>query len=113
MTPRFKTRSNAGDPQTSARRNLIGSVGEEIVVEHDRKLLADTGHEELSERVRHVAKLEGDGAGYDVLSFDLDGNEKHLEAKTTTGPSCTPFYMTRNELEFSRLKPSRYFVYRL
>ena len=40
----------------------------------------------------------GDGAGFDVLSFDLGGKERLIEVKTTNGAARTPFFMTRNEM---------------
>jgi hypothetical protein len=36
----------------------------------------------LAAAVRHVAVFEGDGAGYDVASFELDGSERFVEVKT-------------------------------
>jgi uncharacterized protein DUF3883 len=31
-------------------------------------------------------RLRGDGAGYDIFSFDTTGAPKYIEVKTTTGP---------------------------
>lgn len=56
---------------------------------------------------------DGDGAGYDVLSFDAQGKERFLEVKTTVGSQTAPFYMTRNELSFSRERPKEFRICRL
>ena len=37
--------------------------------------------------VVHVAKVEGDGAGYDIKSYTSDGEQKFIEVKTTRGAS--------------------------
>ncbi len=39
----------------------------------------------LAEKVRHVSQLQGDGAGYDIESYSLDGTIKYVEVKTTKG----------------------------
>ena len=54
-----------------------------------------------------------DGAGYDVLSYTLEGDKKFIEVKTTRGSSKTPFYMSSNELEFSKAHQDRYYLYRV
>jgi hypothetical protein len=41
---------------------------------------------------------DGDGAGFDVLSFEPDGRERLIEVKTTNGTAATPFFLTRNEM---------------
>jgi hypothetical protein len=45
-----------------------------------------------------VSHVDGDGAGYDILSFDTDGSDRVIEVKTTKGWERTPFHITRNEL---------------
>ena len=52
---------------------------------------------DLARKVRWVAQEDGDGAGYDIHSFEHDGRERLIEVKTTTGGRMTPFYLTRNE----------------
>jgi hypothetical protein len=37
--------------------------------------------------------------GYDVQSFETDGEERLLEIKTTCGNERTPFWMTRRECD--------------
>jgi hypothetical protein len=44
---------------------------------------------------------DGDGAGYDVLSFDLAGRERLLEVKTTNGSARMLFSVTRNERDLA------------
>jgi hypothetical protein len=48
-----------------------------------------------------MAAEDGDGAGYDILSFDPSGKERLIEVKTTNGAAKTPFFLTRNEHETS------------
>ncbi len=45
-----------------------------------------------------MAEQDGDGAGYDIASFDPRGHPRFIEVKTTNGWDRTPFHITRNEL---------------
>ncbi|MGE8425014.1 MAG: DUF3883 domain-containing protein, partial [Sphingobacterium siyangense] len=51
--------------------------------------------------------------GYDVLSYDEQGNTIYIEVKTTKGNELTPFYLSENELEFLKLNHFKYFIYRI
>lgn len=61
----------------------------------------------------HTSVIEGDGAGFDILSFTPYGELKFIEVKTTTGGKGTPFMMTFNEVAFSELHANQYYLYRL
>jgi len=79
--------------------------------EHHR--LNQAGKPKLADKVEHISKTKGDGAGYDILSFELDGKERFIEVKTTAFAKETPFYASRNEIEFSRYSANQYYLYRL
>lgn len=84
--------------ERDARNRLLGRAGEERVLVHERASLLSAGRPDLAERIRWVSHVDGDGAGYDILSFDLDGRDRLIEVKTTNGWERTPFHITRNEL---------------
>src|SRR6266404_40007 len=88
------------------RNRALGKAGEEFVVELERRKLAGADRSDLAKKVRWVAAEDGDGAGYDVLSFDLAGDERLLEVKTTNGPARTPFFLTRTEREVATERPA-------
>lgn len=68
----------------------------------ERRALVPAGRDDLAALVRHVAVEDGDGLGYDVLSFDPIADEPlFIEVKTTRYSRELPFYVTRNEIEFS------------
>ena len=97
-------------------RNL-GKAGESLVYEHERRRLQSLGRKDLSDSVRWVARDDGDGYGFDILSFNGKGDEAEqelwLEVKTTNGSATTPFYITRNELRVSKQRPDEFRVFRL
>lgn len=96
-----------------AKNRQLGLAGEEAVIEAERKALIAAGRQDLADRILHVAKVEGDGAGYDVKSFRSDGQEKFIEVKTTRGDEQTAFYVSANEVQFSACHSARYYLYRI
>jgi hypothetical protein len=56
---------------------------------------------------------EGDGAGYDILSFDGLGRKKYIEVKTTRGGLNTDFFISPNELAFAISKDMEFSIYRV
>lgn len=102
------------DPVERDHRNrTLGRAGEAFVVEIERKRLEEAGRLDLARNIRWVAAEDGDGAGYDVLSFDQTGSERLIEVKTTNGAARTPFFLTRNERELSSERPTDWRIYRV
>jgi len=102
------------DPVERDRRNrALGRAGEEFVIELERRQLVDQGRQDLSGKIRWIADEEGDGAGYDVLSFAPTRQERLLEVKTTNGSARTPFFLSRNELEVSKERQEDWRIYRV
>ena len=103
--------------ERDARNRNLGKAGESLVYEHERRRLQSLGREDLSESVRWVARDDGDGYGFDILSFAGKGDkaeqELWLEVKTTNGSATTPFYITKNELKVSNQRPDVFRIFRL
>lgn len=99
--------------EIEARNRAIGLAGELAVLEIEDRRLRKAGKRSLAERIEHVAKTRGDGLGYDLVSFELDGRERLIEVKTTPRALLTPFFVTRNEVEVSKRRAEVYHLYRL
>lgn len=95
------------------RNRALGRAGEERVVFHERSTLRAAGREDLAQKVRWVSDEDGDGAGYDIASFALDGRDRVIEVKTTNGWERTPFYISRNELAVAEERRSHWCLFRL
>ena len=80
------------------RNRTLGRAGEQRVLAHERATLLAAGRTALAEQIRWVSELDGDGAGYDIRSFETDGSSRLIEVKTTNGWERSPFHITRNEL---------------
>lgn len=96
-----------------ARNTSLGVAGEEFVVRFEHWRLNQLGQPKLADRVEHVSQTQGDGLGYDVLSFDANGKERFIEVKTTAFGKETPFFVTRNELDFSKDAKDHFVLCRL
>ncbi len=96
-----------------ARNRMLGKAGEERIVLFERTRLNARGRSDLSRKVRWVSEEDGDGAGYDVLSFDNNGKERLLEVKTTIGHQTTPFFLSDNERSLSQERPDAFRLVRL
>ena len=90
-----------------------GATGERLVVDYERTWLREHGRGDLADRVRWTARDDGDGLGYDVLSYSSDGHERYIEVKTTALGALTPFYLSSAELDFARRHPQSYALYRV
>lgn len=91
----------------------LGLAGEQLIYEREKQLLIDQDRVDLARKVRWVSQEDGDGAGYDIKSYDATGAERWIEVKTTRGGSTTPFYLTSNENEVASERPDAFRLYRL
>jgi hypothetical protein len=96
-----------------ARNASLGLAGEELVLAYERQRLITHGCDALADRIEHVSKNRGDGAGFDVLSFETSGAERFIEVKTTAFGKQTPFFASRNEVEFAKAYEHQFRLYRL
>ncbi|MGN6539095.1 MAG: DUF3883 domain-containing protein [Mesorhizobium sp.] len=95
------------------RNRRLGAAGEQFVVELERNRLTGCDRLDLARKVRWVAQEDGDGAGFDVLSFTPAGEERLIEVKTTNGSARTPFFLTRNERDVAIERADTWRLYRV
>lgn len=107
----YKTRTNYLAREAS--NTALGSAGELFIVNYEQAQLIYLKKEKLADRVERVSETEGDQAGFDILSFDETGKDKYIEVKTTKYGKQTPFFISSNELDFSKRNSERYHLYRL
>lgn len=88
----------------------IGELGELLVIQYEKEKLEKLG---IKKKPVHVSKSKGDGLGYDILSYNEDGEEILIEVKTTVQGVSAPFYITKNELIRSERDNRKFFLYRV
>ena len=92
------------------KHRRLGERGEEIVLNAERDFLKEND-KALAKRIRQISK-ENTSAGYDILSFEEDGQNKYIEVKSTiNSPSSKAnFLITINEYEKSK-ELKNYYIY--
>ncbi len=94
--------------------NRLGKSGEEFVLHYEKCRLANVGREDLAIEVEWTSKEKGDGAGYDIRSFDESkDDELFIEVKTTNSGKYQPFFISDNEVAFSGINFQQYALYRV
>ncbi|QLQ14383.1 MAG: DUF3883 domain-containing protein [Brevundimonas sp.] len=97
-----------------AANRRLGLSGERRIYNHEIARLIAADRMDLAKRVEWTSQAHGDGAGYDIRSFDPpSGDDRFIEVKSTKGGARTDFFLSRNERAFSEEEPDRYRLYRL
>src|SRR5699024_8647553 len=99
--------------EREARNQSLGEAGEQFVINLERARLIHVGKDSLADRVEQVSATVGPSAGFDIKSFEEGGEDRFIETKTTKYGKNTPFFVTPNEIQFSRENASSYYLYRL
>ena len=93
-----------------ADRNETGDLGEQFVLELERKRLAGTPYANLV-NANYSEDLQ---AGFDILSFTESGQPIHIEVKSTRRCNIDePFFMSLNEKRFAEHCRDKGLDYRL
>src|ERR1043166_2409080 len=95
------------------KNRTLGKRGESFILELEKRRLQAVGRVDLAKKVRWISEEDGDGLGYDIRSFEENGDTRFIEVKTTNRNETTPFYITQKELECSREKTDHYYLYRV
>lgn len=99
--------------QRDAANRRLGRDGEEWICVVEKQRLTDAGRPDLADLVEWVSQSQGDGLGYDVLSFTPAGVERWIEVKTTNAGQSAPFLLTRRELDVWRTNVDQYQLVRV
>jgi hypothetical protein len=96
-----------------AANRRLGRAGEQWALDFEHQRLVEAGQATLFQQVDWVSDRLGDGADYDILSYDAPSQPRYIEVKTTNAGHAAPFVISRNELDFSREAGNAFFLYRL
>ena len=99
------------DKQT--RSQEIGNIGEEYIFELEKEKLAELN---IDKKPEWVSK-KNDSYGFDILSYRKKENGEiyriYIEVKTTTGNLHNQFYVSKLEMEVSKINSNQYVLTRV
>jgi hypothetical protein len=120
--PKGKRASEEGDLKSARVRGKVvaneqankelGELGEKLVLALEKDRLSGLGRSDLAKRVKRESETD-DSLGYDIRSFDEEGDEIFIEVKTTNSSKESRFFITDNELCCARTFQNKYRLYRL
>jgi Domain of unknown function (DUF3883) len=97
-----------------AENRRLGRFGEEWVLEFEQRRLHDEeARPDLAKKIEWVSDTRGDGAGYDIASFNPDATPRLIEVKTTGMGKQAPFFVSANEVRVSSREREAYQLYRV
>ncbi|WP_395702222.1 DUF3883 domain-containing protein [Aquabacterium sp.] len=99
--------------ERESQNRSLGRAGEDFAMDFERWRLRELGVAQLADQVEHVSATQGDGLGYDIRSFEVDGSERLIEVKTTSFGERTPFFVSANEVRVARDRSAQFRLYRL
>lgn len=97
---------NINQMEASINKIDAGKLGEKIVKKYEKEKLFRLGKYGLANKVDIISqvddKITHDGDGYDVISFNEDGEEIYIEVKSsmTTSTNHVKFNISKKELDF-------------
>lgn len=122
-----KQKSNSGEKLQTRRtktdynkinisKEKVGKDSEKLVYDLEKEKLIKDNREDLAEKVFWESEENGDGAGYDIKSFekrDEEYIEIYIEVKGTNKSINEPFDISKNEIEASNRYKEQYYIYRV
>lgn len=109
-------RTKADYNKINISKEKVGKDSEKLVFDLEKERLIKENREDLAEEVFWESEENGDGAGYDIKSFERkDGEyiEIYIEVKGTNKSINEPFDISKNEIEASNKYKEQYYIYRV
>lgn len=92
------TGSNSSSRRYSKKSDKVGKLGEEIVLEFERSKLIRENRPDLATKVNWHREDSGNRTpGWDITSYDKDGQELYIEVKASEGQKISDVELTINE----------------
>lgn len=112
-TYRKRVASKYNFQEQEIKNRVLGFMGEEFTYNFEKTRLTSLNRIDLAKKVEWISRDKGDGSGFDILSFDTNGEERFIEVKTTNYGKRFPFLITENEVLASEELGEQYFLYRV
>ncbi len=91
----------------------VGDAGEKHVYEYEKNKLKKLGLNNLSELIVKQYEDLSFFPGYDIQSFDENGNKIYIEVKSTKGKNKSYFEISENEIRAAKELGNSYYIYQV
>lgn len=112
--PAKKRRKESSSKSSQTRRSKeslkVGNAGEITVLNYEKEKLKKAGRSDLAGKVIHES-AEGNTPGWDITSFNEEGEKIFIEVKSSTGKVITSIDITSNEWKAASDHKDKYFLY--
>ena len=107
---RKETSSKSSQTRRSKESLKVGNAGEITVLNYEKEKLKKAGRSDLAGKVIHES-AEGNTPGWDITSFNEEGEKIFIEVKSSTGKVITSIDITSNEWKAASDHKDKYFLY--
>ena len=105
--------SNNNRENYSLPSKKVGNAGEEHVYNFEFNYLSKIGRSDLASKIVKQYEDLTNFPGYDIQSFDDQGNKVYIEVKSTKSEKRDSFEISRNEIKSARKYKNKYFIYQV
>jgi len=105
-----KTSQNLRRRRYSPESRKVGDAGERAVLLYEKEKLKKAQRSDLAEAVRWHPE-HGEFPGWDITSYEINGDKIYIEVKATVGKSVSAVDLTANEWLAAVQENSRYHIY--
>lgn len=107
----IKSNKKPSNPSTPSKQ--VGDAGEQYVYEYECYKLSKINRQDLVEKIIKQYEDLSYFPGYDIKSFDKNGNEIFIEVKSTKSKNKEFFEITENEKNAAERIGDDYFIYQV
>ena len=108
-----KSKNNKKNIIPTKPSKRVGRAGEEHVYNFEYKKLMDKGREDLAKLIVKQYEDLSFFPGYDIKSFNEDGEEIYIEVKSTVSKGKDYFEISDNEVLAAKSLKDSYFIYQV
>tara|TARA_B100000886_G_scaffold326718_1_gene273473 strand:+ start:54 stop:1295 length:1242 start_codon:yes stop_codon:yes gene_type:complete len=108
-----KSKNNKKNIIPTKPSKRVGRAGEEHVYNFEYKKLMDQGREDLAKQIVKQYEDLSFFPGYDIKSFNEDGEEIYIEVKSTVSKGKDYFEISDNEVLAAKSLKDSYFIYQV
>ena len=106
---KFNKASN--HPQKPSKK--VGDAGEKHVYKREYNYLKDIGRQDLAEKIVKQYEDKSSYPGYDIQSFDENGNKIFIEVKSTKSKKKDFFEISDNEIKAAKYYKDQFYIYQV